>query len=58
MDIGGTKVKTVEEIRTLLLSKLKQMKSIDTRSIWFVRLTGEIDMLKWVLEDSEDVENN
>lgn len=47
-------MKTEEEIRTLLLSKLKQMKSIDTRSIWFVRLTGEIDMLKWVLEDSED----
>ena len=51
-------MKTVEEIRTLLASKLKQMKSIDTRSIWFVRLTSEIDMLKWVLEDSKDVENN
>lgn len=47
-------MKTVEEIRALLTSKLQQMKSIDTRSIWFVRLAGEIDMLKFILEDSED----
>jgi hypothetical protein len=50
-------MKNEEEIRTLLASKLKQMKSIDTRSIWFVRLASEIDMLKWVLEDNENVEN-